>query len=164
MSKCVFPECPKKVEHRHHIVYVPEVIVGLCRGHHEDITIVNVNATEKTRRKLSNDQRWDLWRQWLAGAIQPIRTENALAWIAKWDRPRRKKWFRKIKLHEVIVANSKKGLVVIKASDGEEFAVNPIFVSFIQKCDDTYSRVIMADKNSFLAEESFNSLVERLGK
>ncbi len=66
---------------QHHVTYEPEVIRDLCRRHHEDITIVNTNRAEQTRRKLTNAERWELWNGWLAGKIQPVRTPNALAWI-----------------------------------------------------------------------------------
>lgn len=92
MSKCVYPKCPKESRHRHHIVYKPKaVIVGLCVEHHEDITICNTNATEKVRKKLSNERRWEIWQGWLAGEIKPVRTPNALAWIEQWKLPRRRR-------------------------------------------------------------------------
>ena len=162
-KQCAFPECPRKTAHKHHVVYKPKaVVVGLCREHHEDITIVNTNAAEATRRKLTNDQRWELWRKWLAGDVKPIRTENALAWIAKWDKPK-KKWFKKIKLHEVLV-QKRKGLVVVKNINDVEYAINPVFVMYLQKQGEECTSILMADKTQVEVYESFNSLAEKLGK
>lgn len=92
MSKCVFPKCDKPAEHRHHVVYKPKPSLrGLCREHHEDITIINTNQAWKIHRKLSNSHRWIIWEKWLKGELTPQRTPEALAWIAKWRKPRIKK-------------------------------------------------------------------------
>lgn len=88
MSNCVFPKCPNKRDHKHHIIYDPPMIVGLCYAHHEDITIVNTNEAFKKRRKLTSDERVEIWEAWLRGELVPEMTPWAAAWIGRWEKRR----------------------------------------------------------------------------
>lgn len=85
---CAFPICDRPVSERHHIVYSPKPFcVGLCHEHHWQITVCNINEAERTRRKLSNGQRWMVYRSWLGGDRVPVLTENATKWMASWGTP-----------------------------------------------------------------------------
>lgn len=87
MKPCYFPACESDARHKHHITYEPEVIFDLCVQHHKDITVVNINRAEKTHRKLSNSERWELWQAWLKGEVKPVLTANASNWVDQMDKP-----------------------------------------------------------------------------
>lgn len=83
--KCFVSTCFESLDlDPHHIVYWPCCIVRLCRKHHKEITVCNINACEKTGRKLTNLQRWTVWEDWLAGRIVPEMTAMAERWLAGW--------------------------------------------------------------------------------
>jgi hypothetical protein len=84
---CKFPNCPEKKTQGHHVTYRPKYIVPLCDAHHRSITICNVNASEIWGRKLTNRERWAVWRRWLKGDTKPILTPNATKWMASWGTP-----------------------------------------------------------------------------
>ena len=89
LPECVFPNCGKRAEHTHHIVYFPEEVTQpLCRLHHEEITILNGQQGRKYRHGLSNKHRWWIWFNWLDGNLKVRRTRKAMEYIAEWDRPR----------------------------------------------------------------------------
>ena len=85
MMKCIFTTCSASAIDGHHITYIPSVTVGLCRRHHEDITIINGQQARKYHRELSNKHRWFIWYKWLDGSIRPRRTKLAMEWIATFD-------------------------------------------------------------------------------
>lgn len=42
---------------RHHVTYVPELIVPLCHKDHKKVTELNTQMARKFGRKLSNEER-----------------------------------------------------------------------------------------------------------
>lgn len=85
---CFVPDCPEPGQHCHHITYdrlLPKT-KRLCRGHHQDITAVNINHAYKNHRRLSDAERWELWNGWLAGTVKPIYNKNVMRWISRWRR------------------------------------------------------------------------------
>lgn len=87
LPKCEFPGCTRHYDHGHHIVYYPEEVVKpLCREHHAEITMLNGIHARRIRHELSNNHRWWLWHQWIAGKLKPRRTRKALEYIEEWDR------------------------------------------------------------------------------
>jgi len=50
----------------HHITYEPELVTALCRWCHRQITRLNRLAARKLGRALTNADRWDVWRLFLA--------------------------------------------------------------------------------------------------
>lgn len=81
---CKYPDCREPGSHGHHLTYEPRVIFPLCEQHHRDVTVINTNAAARTRRKLTNDQRWELWEAWLNGTLMPVYDANALRYLATW--------------------------------------------------------------------------------
>ncbi len=83
-KKCQFPDCWAQARHTHHLTYAPSVVTRLCKAHHRSITIVNCNAAEKVKRKLTNRERLDLWSDWTEGLVKPVLTPQASAWVDNW--------------------------------------------------------------------------------
>lgn len=83
-SGCHATGCDERGAHFHHVTYRPTAGFKLCVKHHKDITVCNINAANKIRRKLSNKHRWFIWSQWLKGAIEPVYDANALRYLATW--------------------------------------------------------------------------------
>lgn len=83
--RCAFPSCTDWGEHEHHITYDPPVSKRLCVRHHEEITIINGQQARKYRRSLSNNHRWWIWYQWIAGKLKARRTQKALEYTGEWD-------------------------------------------------------------------------------
>jgi hypothetical protein len=84
LPHCIFPGCEELGVHVHHITYDPEETQPLCEKHHDEITILNMQAARKVRHQLSNPHRWWIWRQWLNGK-KVRRTRKSLEQLADWQ-------------------------------------------------------------------------------
>lgn len=51
----------KKIFHKHHVTYEPEVIVEICSICHERITRLNILISIACNHKLSNYERDSIW-------------------------------------------------------------------------------------------------------
>jgi hypothetical protein len=49
----------------HHVTYDPEIVTALCRGCHRRITRLNRIRSHVLGRKLTNADRWQVWREFL---------------------------------------------------------------------------------------------------
>jgi len=82
--RCEFPGCKEWADHRHHIVYNPDVVTNLCFRHHEEITFLNGQQGRKIRHQLSNRHRWFIWYQFIGGR-KVRRTRKSREWTEGWE-------------------------------------------------------------------------------
>ena len=82
-TKCGLEVCSWKELEPHHITYSPRYVKYLCRTCHIRATYLNARKAGELKRKLSTEERLEVWEKFLQEETSIDELEKSLKWY-KW--------------------------------------------------------------------------------
>ena len=82
-TKCNLEVSSSKELHPHHVTYVPSTVRPICVTCHRRITYLNAMKARELKRKLSTEERLEVWGKFLQEETSIDELEKSLKWY-KW--------------------------------------------------------------------------------